>query len=109
MANIVTATVVISEIMAKVQLPFAISTPVPASDNPISIITGPTTTGGNILEMNPTPRNRTNALIMQYTAPTAANPDNVPGSPYSSVAFMIGAMKAKLLPRKIGTLPLVIR
>ena len=39
--------------------------------------------------------------------PTATKPESVPGSPNSSVSLMIGAINAKLLPRKMGTLPLV--
>ena len=58
-----TTTVVNRAIMANVQLLFAMLTPVPASDRPISIMTGPTTIGGNNLEMNPTPRSRTSRLI----------------------------------------------
>ena len=102
-----TTTVVTSDMIARVQLVLAIFTPVPAKERPISMMTGPTTTGGKSREMNPTPRRRTRVLIIPYTAPTATRPHNVPGSPKSSVALMIGAMKAKLLPRKTGTLPLV--
>ena len=46
-------------------------------------------------------------LIIPYTAPTATSPQSVPGSPKSSVALMMGAINAKLLPRKMGTLPFV--
>ena len=105
--NIETTIVVKSEIMARVQLELAMLTPVPANESPINMMTGPTTTGGKRWEMKPTPRRRTSRLMMPYTAPTATRPDSVPGRPYSSVALMIGAMNAKLLPRKIGTLPLV--
>lgn len=35
-------------------------------------------------------------------------PDNMPAKPNLSVAALIGAIKAKLLPKKTGTLPLVI-
>ena len=102
-----TTTVVSSATMASGQLLLAMSTPVPASDKPMSMMTGPTTTGGKRRAMKPTPRKRTKALITPYTAPTATSPDSVPGNPYSSVALMIGAMKAKLLPKKMGTLPFV--
>ena len=102
-----TTTVVRSAMMASAQLVLAIFTPVPANESPMSMITGPTTTGGKSLEMNPTPRSRISRLIMQYTSPTPIIPNNAPGRPYSSVALMIGAMKAKLLPKKIGTFPFV--
>ena len=102
-----TTTVVSRAMMARDQLLFAIFTPVPASERPMSIMTGPTTTGGKRCAMNPTPRRRISRLMNPYTAPTATNPHSVPGRPNSSVAFIMGAMKAKLLPRKMGTLPLV--
>ena len=107
--NSETMTVVSNAIIASHQLPFAMSTPVPANDNPMSIITGPTTIGGKRREINPTPRKRTKALMIPYTAPTATRPERVPGKPYNSVALIIGAIKAKLLPKKIGTLPFVTK
>ena len=64
LANKDTTTVVSKEMIASAQLPLAMSTPVPASERPMSIITGPTTTGGNRLVMKPTPRKRTNALMI---------------------------------------------
>ena len=76
-----TVTVVISAIIARIQLLLAIFTPVPANDRPMSIITGPTTMGGNRLVMKFTPRRRTSALITPYTAPTATRPQSVPESP----------------------------
>ena len=104
-----TRIVVASAVSARGQLLFAILTPVPASERPISMMTGPTTTGGNSRDMNPTPRRRIKRLINPYTAPTATRPHNVPGRPKSCVALIIGAMNAKLLPRNTGTLPLVTR
>ena len=65
-----TATVVRSAMMARSQLLFAISTPVPASESPISMITGPTTTGGKSRVMKPTPRRRMSRLMTPYTRPT---------------------------------------
>ena len=47
-------------------------------------------------------------LVKSEQDPTATKPHNVPGRPKSSVALIIGAIKAKLLPRKTGTLPLVM-
>ena len=61
--NIETMIVVRSEISASPQLELAILTPVPANDNPMSMMTGPTTIGGNSADMNPTPRQRTRKLI----------------------------------------------
>ena len=58
-----TMTVVNSATIANTQLLLAMLTPVPANDKPMSIITGPTTTGGKRREMKPTPRQRTNTLI----------------------------------------------
>ena len=52
-----------------------------ASERPMSMMTGPTTTGGNMRLMKSNPRKRTKALMMAYTAPTADSPDSVPGSP----------------------------
>ena len=102
-----TMTVVSRAVIASAQLLFAIFTPVPASERPISIITGPTTTGGKSREIKPTPRRRISRLIIPYTRPTETSPQSVPGSPKSSVALIIGAIKAKLLPKNTGTLPLV--
>ena len=104
-----TIMVVMSEMMARSQFSLAMLTPVPANDRPMSMMTGPTTTGGNKRAMKLTPRKRTRALMIPYTAPTATRPESVPGNPYSSVALMMGAIKAKLLPKKMGTLPLVTK
>ena len=107
LANSDTTTVVSSATIARGQLLFAMSTPVPANDRPMSMITGPTTTGGKRRAMKPTPRRRTSRLMRPYTAPTDTRPHSVPGRPNNSVALIIGAMNAKLLPRKMGTLPFV--
>ncbi|OAV63415.1 hypothetical protein Barb6_03759 [Bacteroidales bacterium Barb6] len=58
-----TATAVSSAIPASHQFPFAISTPVPASDSPIRIMTGPITTDGKSILIKPTPRHFTRKLI----------------------------------------------
>ena len=55
--------VVKSAIIASAQFSLAIFTPVPASESPISIITGPTTTGGKSRAIKPTPRKRIRRLI----------------------------------------------
>jgi len=73
------------------------------------IITGPITTGGKTRLRKCLPCHFTSALIRKYTNETLVSPANVPGNPHSLVAAMIGAMKAKELPRKIGTLPFVTR
>jgi len=90
------------------QFDFAIPTPTEANDKPITIITGPTTTEGNIFSITFNPHIFTIKDTTPYTKPTAIRPPNVPGYPYNSVAATIGAIKAKLLPKKIGTFPLVI-
>jgi hypothetical protein len=62
-AFIETTTAVTSDNKASTQFSFAIFTPVPASDKPIRIITGPITTGGNRRSITLTPCHLTNALI----------------------------------------------
>jgi hypothetical protein len=52
---------------------------------------------------------RTYVTLTKYTRETLVSPAIVPGSPHCLVAAMIGAIKAKELPRKIGTLPLVMK
>ena len=47
--------------------------------------------------------------MMKYTSATPAKETIVPGIPHSLEAEMIGAMKAKLEPRKMGTCPFVTR
>ena len=91
------------------QLVLAISTALPDSVRPIRMITGPMTTGGNKRSSKRLPCHRTNALIKKYTKDTPASPANVPDIPHCLPAAMMGAIKAKLLPKKIGTLPLVIK
>ena len=95
-----TTTVVRSAMIAISQLVLAISTPVPANERPISMMTGPTTIGGKSRVTNPIPRRRKIRLIIPYTSPTPIIPNRVPDKPYSSVALMIGAIKAKLLHKK---------
>ena len=63
LANKLTIIAVTSAIMASSQSSFAISTPVPASDRPISIITGPITTGGKRRLISLIPCHLTRALI----------------------------------------------
>jgi hypothetical protein len=87
----------------------AISTPTEANDNPITIITGPTTIAGKILSIKPSPHILIIPDIIPYTTPTAIIPDSVPARPNISVDFIIGAINAKLDPKKTGTLPLVIK
>jgi hypothetical protein len=62
-ARIDTITAVNNESNANVQFSFAIFTPVPASESPINIITGPITTGGNRRSINLIPCHLTKALI----------------------------------------------
>ena len=100
---------VISDINASSQLLLAISTALDESERPIRIITGPITTGGKSLSNSRLPCHLTNALITKYTNETPNKPANVPGIPHCLLAEMMGAIKAKLEPKKIGTLPFVIK
>ena len=109
LAKITTPMAVNKATTASTQFSLAMFTPTGASDKPITIITGPTTTEGNNRSIKVMPLALTNADTIPYTKPTAINPESVPDKPYSSVALIMGAIKAKLLPRKIGTFPLVIR
>ena len=56
-------TAVSNDTKANIQFSLAIFTPVPASDKPISMMTGPITTGGNKRSRNLTPCHLTSALI----------------------------------------------
>ncbi|MPN23551.1 hypothetical protein SDC9_170943 [bioreactor metagenome] len=58
-----TTTAVSNDTKANIQFSLAIFTPVPASDKPISMMTGPITTGGNKRSRNLTPCHLTSALI----------------------------------------------
>ena len=100
---------VISDAKARTQLVLAIFTALPERERPIRMMAGPMTTGGKILSSSFLPCHFTRALMMKYTRETLVSPAMVPGSPHCLVAAMIGAMKAKELPRKIGTLPLVMK
>ena len=100
---------VIREIKASNQLFFAISTAVADNDKPMMMMTGPMTTGGNKRSRNFFPFHLMSADIKKYTKATPAIPAIVPGMPHSFVASLIGAMNAKLLPRKMGTTPFVTR
>ena len=97
------------EMIANNQLLFDISTAVPERDKPIRMMTGPTTTGGNRRLRKSVPRHLISAEAIKYTNATPANPDRVPSSPHCLEAKRIGAMKAKLDPRKMGTFPRVTR
>ena len=107
--NVSTPMAVRSDAKARIQFVFAMFTALPESDRPISIITGPMTTGGNMRSRSFFPCHFTSALMTKYTSDTAVSPASVPGKPHSLVAAMMGAMKANELPRKIGTLPFVTK
>ena len=70
-----------SDTRARIQFLLAISTPVPAKERPMRMMTGPITIGGNSFLMNLTPNNLTRKLISMYTSPTATSPQNIPDSP----------------------------
>ena len=63
LANMLTIMAVTSAIIASSQFSAAIFTPVPESDKPISMITGPITTGGNNRWITFIPCHLTSALI----------------------------------------------
>ena len=100
---------VMSDAKARIQLVFAISTALPERERPMRMMAGPMTTGGKILSSSFLPCHFTRALMTKYTRETLVSPAIAPGSPHCLVAAMIGAIKAKELPRKIGTLPLVMK
>ncbi len=108
-AKVSTKMAVTKEMNASAQLVLAMFTALPDNDNPMRMITGPMTTGGNTRSNKCLPCHFTKALITKYTSDTLVRPANVPGSPHCSVAEMIGAMKANELPKKMGTLPLVTK
>ena len=100
---------VMSDEKARIQLVLAISTALPERERPMRMMAGPITTGGKILSRSFLPCHLTNALITKYTNDTLVKPAIVPGNPHCLEAAMIGAMKAKELPRKIGTFSLVMK
>ena len=89
---------------ASPDLPTAILEALPATDKPITIITGPITTGGNNLCTADNPRQRINAANTKYIKPAANNPNMVAPTPHCAFAAIIGAIKANEEPKKIGTL-----
>ena len=100
---------VMREEKARIQLAFAISTALPERERPMRMMAGPMTTGGKMRSSSFLPCHFTRALITKYTSETLVSPAMVPGNPHCLLAAMIGAMKAKELPRKIGTLPPVMK
>lgn len=72
-------------------------------------MTGAMTTGGNRRASSRLPCHLMSADMRKQTSDTPAIPAMVPDIPHCSEADFMGAMKAKLLPRKMGTIPLVIR
>ncbi|COS37314.1 Uncharacterised protein [Streptococcus pneumoniae] len=83
-------------------------TAVGARLNPITIITGPTTTGGSKCINQPVPLKRIKIPIMTYIKPLMKSATNM--SPKLCVLnpVMIGVMKAKLEPKYAGILALVM-
>ncbi|MNU99634.1 hypothetical protein D3C71_897760 [compost metagenome] len=57
-----------------------------ATDRPITMITGPITTGGSSLCTKPMPRTRMRAARMKYMKPAANRPNMVEGRPQVWVA-----------------------
>ncbi len=98
-----------NDIIARIQFSLAISIPVGANAKPMHIITGPMTIAGKYFSISLIPFLRTIIDTITYIAPAAINPPNAPGKPYSSIPPTIGAINAKLLPRKTGTLLFVTR
>ena len=88
-------------------LPTAILPAAPATDKPITIITGPITTGGSSLCTASKPRQRMTAAKTKYIKPAANRPNMVAPTPQFCLAAIIGAIKAKDEPKKMGTLRLV--
>ena len=98
-----------SDTNANSQFSFAMLTAAGDSDKPMRMITGPMTTGGNRRSRSLRPCHLMRADMMKYTSATPEMAAIVPGMPHSLEAEMIGAMKAKLEPKKMGTCPLVTR
>ena len=67
------------------------------------MITGPTTIGGKNLSIKLFPLIFTKKLNAEYTKPAKNTPPMATGRPHLLTANEIGAMKAKLLAKKIGT------
>ena len=82
---------------------------VPASDNPITMMIGPTTIGGKILSIQSEPILLTISDTIRYTHPTAIVPWAIPGYPTVFIKATIGTMNEKLDPIYAGILPFVIR
>ena len=78
-----------------------------ATDKPITIITGPITTGGNNLCTASKPRQRINPAKIKYIKPAANKPNIVAPTPHCVFAAIIGAINANDEPKKIGTLRFV--
>src|SRR5699024_10503682 len=86
----------------------AISMATGASPNPMTAITGPTTTGGNKLINHWTPNVCNPRAITPYNAPAKNPPIIAPSGPDATDTIMIGLINAKLEPKYAGTLPRVM-
>ena len=77
----------------------AILTAVGAKLNPITIITGPTTTGGSKCISQPVPLNLISKPIMTYINPLINRATNMSPKLWVLRPVIIGVIKAKLEPK----------
>ena len=92
---------------ATILVPILVNTAVGASDNPIIIIIGPTTIGGNSLLIHFLPISLIINTTNTYTSPTAIIAVNTLDFPLFANPTIIGEINANELPKYTGLFPLV--